>query len=466
MERTCRDDVDVVVVGGGISGLSAARDLCLAGLRVALLEADERCGGKIRTDRVGDFVIDSGPDTLLGHKPAALSLCGELGLDARLVPPLTPRTTFVLRRGTLRALPETSAFGFPTDWKALLTTTAFSWRGKARMAAEPLVWRSTATDESIASFIGRRFGREAVTYLAAPLLAGLHKGDATKLSMHALFPGFVEAERTNGSVVRSWRQQAARRSAGPPAMSLGEGLGQLVQRLRDTLPSGVVRLGARVTSIGHGPAPHRPFRTACADSNTVDSRAVLLSVPPPVVGVVVSALDAELAGLARAIRCESSVNVALGYPRVKVRHDLRGWGIVVPTVERRHVTAVSWVSSKWANRAPAEHVLFRVSLGGAGHADAIDVSDDEAIGRAHVDLAQLLGITAVPALSRVYRWRRAFPQFDVGHLERMAAIDRRLERHPGLFLSAAGFRGVGLPDCIGDARGAARRAVRHLNGRG
>jgi oxygen-dependent protoporphyrinogen oxidase len=156
--------------------------------------------------------------------------------------------------------------------------------------------------------------------------------------------------------------------------------------------------------------------------------------------------------------------VALGYPRAEVRHNLRGWGIVVPTVERRHVTAVSWVSSKWANRAPADCVLFRVSLGGAGHADAIDVSDDEAITRAHVDISELLGITAEPALSRVYRWRRAIPQFDVGHLERMAAIDRRLERHPGLFLSAAGFRGVGLPDCIGDARQVARRAILHVNG--
>ena len=140
--------------------------------------------------------------------------------------------TFVLRRGTLRALPETSAFGFPTDWKALVTTTAFSWRGKARMAAEPLVRRGTDMDESIASFIGRRFGREAVTYLASPLLAGLHKGDATKLSMHALFPGFVDAERTHGSVVRSWRHRTARASSGPGSMSLDGGLGQLVQRLR------------------------------------------------------------------------------------------------------------------------------------------------------------------------------------------------------------------------------------------
>lgn len=466
VERTSRDDVDVVVVGGGISGLSAARDLCIAGLRVALLEADDRCGGKIRTERVGDFVIDSGPDTLLGHKPAALALCRELGLDASLVPPMTPRTTFVLRRGTLRALPETSAFGFPTDWWSLVTTTAFSWRGKARMAAEPLVGRGTETDESIASFVGRRFGREAVTYLAAPLLAGLHKGDATKLSMHALFPGFVDAERTHGSVVRSWRQRTAGASPGPGSMSLEEGLGQLVQRLRDTLPSGVVRLGARVTSVSGARclAPQRPFRTTLAGGGAVDSRAVLLSVPPPVVGAVVRAVDAELARLAGGIRCESSVTVALGYPRAMVRHHLRGWGIVVPTMARRHVTAVSWVSSKWANRAPADDVLFRVSLGGAAHADAIDVSDDEAIARAHVDLALMLGITVGPTFSRVYRWRRAIPQFDVGHLERMAAIDHRLDQHPGLFLSAAGFRGVGLPDCIGDARGAARRAVQHLNG--
>jgi protoporphyrinogen/coproporphyrinogen III oxidase len=455
------DDVDVVVIGGGISGLTAARALCLAGLRVRLFEREARCGGKIRTEHAGGFVIDSGPDTLLGHKPAAIALCRALGLDAALMPPLAPRTTYVVRQGRLRALPETSAFGFPTDWKTLLTTRAFSWRGKARMAAEPLIPRGAQADESIASFVGRRFGAEAVTYLAEPLLAGIHKGNAARLSMHALFPSFVEAERTHGSVVRSWARRQGR-ATGSGSMSLAEGLGHLVQRLHAALPAGVIRTGAPVRAVERGPAAVSSFTTILADGVTIGSRAVVLAVPPPVVGAVLDGMDAELAGLAAAIRCESSLSVALGYRREEVRRPLQGWGLVVPPGEGLNVSAVSCVSSKWLHRAPAGHVLFRVSLGGTGRPRLMDETDEQLIARAHGDLSQLLGIAGMPVLARAFRWRDAMPQFDVGHLQRLAAIESRLSQRPGLFLSAAGFRGVGLPDCIADAQRVAEHAAGHL----
>lgn len=457
--------VDIVVVGAGISGLSAARDLCDAGLQVALLEAEGRCGGKIRTERVGDFVVDMGPDTLLAHKPAALALCRELGLDASLIAPHVPRTTYVVRGGRLRALPETSAFGFPTDWKALVTTRAFTWRGKARMAAEPFVRPGPGDDESIASFVGRRFGREAVTYLAAPLLAGLHKGDATRLSMHALFPSFVAAEAAHGSVVRSWRDRATRPASGPGAVSLRSGLDHLVHALGGALPSGVLRRGARVTDIVRCRTSPPTFHTILADGQVLGSRAVLLAVPPRAASGMLATLDADLAALAGGIRFESSVSVALAYPRSAVRHPLRGWGVVVPDGESDDMTAVSWVSSKWSHRAPDDHVLFRVSLGRPGRTDVIQASDDGIRARAHDGLTRMLGITESPVLSRVHRWEAAIPQFDVGHLERIAAIDARLARHAGLHLSAAGFRGVGLPDCIGDARRTARAALEPLHGR-
>lgn len=462
--RNGMERVDIVVVGAGISGLSAARDLCDAGMSVALLEAEGRYGGKILTERIGDFVVDMGPDTLLAHKPAALALCRELWLDASLMSPHVPRTTYVLRDGRLRALPETSAFGFPTDWKALVTTRAFTWRGKARMAAEPLVRPGGGTDESIASFVGRRFGPEAVTYLAAPLLAGLHKGDATRLSMHALFPSFVAGEAKYGSVVRSWRHRAAHTAAGSGAKSLRSGLDELVEALGGALPAGVIRRHASVTAV----VPHRAaspaFHTILAEGQCLESRAVLLAVPPRAVSRIVSSLDPGLAGLAGEIRFESSVSVALAYPRSAVRHPLRGWGVVVPERESHDVAAVSWVSSKWSHRAPDEHVLVRVSLGRPGHRDEIDASDDELCGRAHDALVRMLGIASAPVLTRVQRWRDAFPQFDVGHLARMTAIDARLAQRPGLHLSAAGFRGVGLPDCIGDARRTARAAIEFLHG--
>src|SRR5688572_22361513 len=149
-------DVDVVIIGGGISGLSAARELCRQGFRVRLLEREAQCGGVIRTRRVGNCVVDVGPDTLLGHKPAALALCREIGLEDQLIEPGSPRTTFLLRRGKLQPLPEASMLGLPTNWSSLVGTGAFTWRGKLRMAAEALVPSARLTaDESIASFVGR-----------------------------------------------------------------------------------------------------------------------------------------------------------------------------------------------------------------------------------------------------------------------------------------------------------------------
>src|SRR5262245_14818826 len=163
-------DVSVAIIGGGISGLTAARTLCRSGLDVRLFEREKRCGGVVKTDKVGEFVIDVGPDTLLTHKPAALSLVRELGLAGSLVDPLPHRSTYVLRQRALRSLPETSAMGLPTNWHTLATASAFSWHGKLRMAAEALLpARPARDDESISSFVRRRFGREAVKYVAEPL---------------------------------------------------------------------------------------------------------------------------------------------------------------------------------------------------------------------------------------------------------------------------------------------------------
>jgi protoporphyrinogen/coproporphyrinogen III oxidase len=245
-------------------------------------------------------------------------------------------------------------------------------------------------------------------------------------------------------------------------MSLAEGLGHLVQRLHAALPARVIRTGAPVRAVQRGQAAASSFTTILADGVTIGSRAVVLAVPPPVVGAVLDGMDAELAGLAAAIRCESSVSVALGYRREAVRRPLQGWGLVVPPGEGSDVSAVSCVSSKWLHRAPAGHVLFRVSLGGTGRPRLIDETDEQLIARAHGDLSQLLGIAGMPVLARAFRWRDAMPQFDVGHLQRLAAIEGRLSQCPGLFLAAAGFRGVGLPDCIADAQRVAEHAARHL----
>jgi oxygen-dependent protoporphyrinogen oxidase len=411
----------------------------------------------IRTERVNGFIIDAGPDTLLAHKPAALALTRAAGLDSELVAPSADRTTFVLRGSALRSLPQTSAMGLPTDLKTLLAAGAFSWRGKLRMAAEPFVPpRRDVGDESVGSFVKRRFGSEAVNYVAEPVLAGLHRGDVMRLSMHALFPFLADAERKQGSVARAWRQ--APRSGGTGSMSLRRGLGDLPAQLRRQLPEDVVVTGSAIRQIERADM----FRLYTQDGLEVRARAVVLSTPGYDVAMLTASLDAELTALCRAIRYLPTVNVALGYRRDDVRHPLRGWGFVVPGPQGRLVRSVSWVSSKWPDRAPAGHVLLRVAVTPAAASDA-ELNDPAMVVAVHDELCELLGIAGAPVLSRVYRVPKAMPQLEVGHLVRMAAIDRRLSTVPGLFVSASGFRGVGLADCIGDAQRVSEQVAAFLN---
>lgn len=447
-ERT--SDVDVAVVGGGISGLTAARVLSRSGLRVRLFESKPECGGLIATERIGDWLLEAGPDTLLTHKPAALELVRDLGLEPQLVAPLARRPTYVLRRNALRTLPETSALGLPTDIATLVRAGAFSWRGKLRMAAEAVLPPAPpASDESIGSFVGRRFGREAVRFVAEPVLAGIHRGDAGRLSLRALFPVLANAERTHGSVCRAWRS-APRRPAAGSIMTLRRGLGELVSNLTGQLPPKVVTRNATVDGVFGG----GPFVLQLRGRGLVSARAVILAAPAHASARLVDTLDPALAALCASIRHVGSVNVALGYRRDAVAHPLDGWGFVVPSQGRRSVRSASWVTSKWPGRAPGGHVLIRVSM-----ADDSAVDDRAAIAQADGELRDLLGITADPVLTRVHRAPRAMPQLEVGHLDRMAAIDRQLAGSPGLFISAAGFRGVGLPDCIADASQVASRVV-------
>jgi oxygen-dependent protoporphyrinogen oxidase len=446
-------DLDVAIIGGGISGLAAARILCCRGLDVRLFEREQTCGGVVRTERIGEFVIDVGPDTLLAHKPAAIALARDVGLADSLVDPLPRSSLYVVRRRRLRSLPETSALGLPTSWRTLLAASAFSWHGKVRMAAEALLPpRSVERDESIASFVRRRFGREAVTYVAEPILAGLHRGDASRLSLRALFPFLADAERRHGSIAHAWRKMPSR--PGARALSLRGGLGELVAALRAQLPHGTAVTGSEVTTVDRD---EPGFRLRVAGGAPITARTVLVATPAHVTSRLISSLDAELARLCGGIRYVSTVNVALGYRRDGVPHALNGSGFVIPAAEKRRLKSVSWMSSKWPGRAPDNSVLLRASLDNVG--EILDASDETLVEWAHRDLRDLLGLSRAPTLARVYRLPLAMPQLEVGHLDRMSAIDRQLSSLPGLFISASGFRGVGLPDCISDAQAVADRVA-------
>ncbi len=229
-------------------------------------------------------------------------------------------------------------------------------------------------------------------------------------------------------------------------------MSELVDALTKALPADSIRLGAAARRISGG-----PWRVESSDGTTYTSRAVVVTSPAYVTADLLRDVDADLARLCGEMPYASSATIALAFPRSAVAHRLNGSGFVVPRVERNGIMAASWLSSKWPHRAPDDQVLMRAFVGGARDPDALKKSDDELVATAMSALRPILGISGEPTLARVYRFERASAQHEVGHLDRMAAIDRLLAARPGLFLTGSGFRGVGIPDCVADARAAARK---------
>ncbi len=446
---------DVAIVGGGIAGLAAAYELHRRGLSVRVLEAGPRAGGVIATETVGGWVIDGGPDSLLVQKPAAVALCRELGIAGRLISTLTPRTAYILRDGQLHPIAEGSFLGFPLKLSALAQSSVFTLGGKLRMACEMVIPRREGDeDESIGAFVRRRFGEEAVDYLAEPLLAGIHAGDVDRLSMRALFPRLLDAERQSGSVIRAFRALHVKPSPQGAFVSLPGGTGELVDAVMRALAPGSLALSARVTDIRR-----TTTYTVQSDAGPVEARAVILAAPAYVSASLLRPFDTTLAALTDAVPYASTATVAFGYQRDQIAHPMRGTGFVVPRIERSPLLAGTWVTSKWPGRAPHGHTLLRGFLGGGRDPRRLDAPDAELIDLAREELSRLLGITGDPVLTRLFRWTRQSPQYEVGHLQRVAAIDQRLASIPGMFLTGSGFRAIGIPDCIADAREAAARAA-------
>jgi oxygen-dependent protoporphyrinogen oxidase len=468
---------EVIIVGGGIAGLAAAYELHRLRVPFLLLESSARVGGVVLTEQIDGFTIDAGPEALLVQKPDAITLCEELGLGERLVATKLPRVAFIQRGGRLHPLPAASVLGIPTRLGPFIRTRLFSWSGKARMGFEMFVPpRRDDADESIGSFMLRRFGAEATEFLAEPLLAGIHAGNVDRLSVRSLFPRFVEAERTHGSLLRAFRRPAADPATGPagtmrraqgPFLSLPDGLSEMIRALVAALPASSIRLqspAARIlarsrTGRDEDPSETPLFRLQLASGEILSARSIVLAAPAYVAGRLLRDVDATLATACESVPYASSATIALAFPRTAVRHPLRGSGFVVPRSEGTGILAASWLSSKWPHRSPDDRVLLRAFVGGARDPEALDRSDADLVLRARTALDSLLGISGEALLTRVYRWDRSNAQHEVGHLAGMAAIERRIGSHPGLFVTGSGFRGVGIPDCIADGRATARQAA-------
>src|SRR3954468_3728292 len=436
----------VLIVGAGISGLTAAYELTRRGVSVRVRDAAPRGGGLICTEHINGFTIEAGPDSVLNAKPAALELMRQLGLEGQIMSVRPGARAFVLKERKLYPLPQPSFLGIPLTPDALARYQLLSPDARARMALEPTIpARASDEDESVGAFFRRRFGADAVDLIAQPLLGGIHAGDIEQLSMRSLFPRLLEAERERGSVMPTSDLGPRTSDVAKGFSALRGGMTTLVRALEAELPPGSLAYNSPVTEL-----------------DDADASAVIVATQAHVAARLFEPVDAEAARLCAMVPYVSTASVALAWPRDAVPHPLDGTGFVVA---RRHsdvrITACTWVSSKRESRAPEGSALLRAFIGGAHDPDVVDLNDNELVAIARRDLASVMQITAPPALSRVSRWRNAGAQHLVGPLDRVNEIERRLEPRR-IFVAGSGFRATGIPDCIVDARRAATAACRYM----
>jgi protoporphyrinogen/coproporphyrinogen III oxidase len=458
--------VRIVVVGGGIAGLAAAHRLVglLPEVEIVLVEREARVGGKIVTLHTpGGFVVEGAPDSFLSRKERGVGLVDELGIAGELVGRRPENARSFVRRGdALHPLPEGLTGMIPTNLDALTGSALLSDEGRSRLAAEVDVPAAPpGGDETIASFVSRRLGREAYENLVEPLMTGIYGGDGERLSLLATFPGLRGLELEHGSVLRGLQSQPAESSRHSPFVTLGSGLETLVRRLLGALAgrmeSAVGQAAVRFTQrSGH-------FVVELADGGTLEADGVVVAVPAFAAAQLLDGIDADLAAMHAEIPYGSSTIVTLAYAQEEVKHPLDGYGYVVPRTEGSDVLACTWTSSKWEGRAPADKVLVRVYAGRFGERDVTAASDGELVDLARAEV-RLLGIEAEPHATWTHRWPRGMPQYVLGHLERVEQIEAVVEEHPGLAVAGAAYRGVGIPDCIRSGEEAAESVARCLDG--
>ncbi len=462
--RPAADEVaDTLILGGGMAGLATAFHLRRAAPHTALrlLEASERLGGVVRTERTPEgFVVEHGPDSLLTEKRAVVRLIEALGLQKEVVGTREAhRGAYVLHRGELHPVPEGFALLGPASWRGLARSRLLSWRGKLRAALDLLLPRGPERqDESLASFVRRRFGEEVLWRLAAPLAAGIYGSDPERLSLAATMPRFLELERRYRSVALGLARTRARRTTGSGAArsgiryglfaSLRTGLGRLPERLAEALGPECIETSTRVERIERDESA---WRVGLDSGAQWRARRLVLALPAPVSARLLEPVDPELSTALQAIAHGSATVVTVGLRREALRRPLDAFGLVVPPTEGIPVLASTWSSVKWPSRAPEGHELLRVFFGGPRGEDAVDWPDDRIRREALRFLDTLLGLREEPVLTRITRHAHRMPRYEVGHLQRVEAIERMTARHPGLFLVGNALRGVGIPDLCAQA---------------
>jgi oxygen-dependent protoporphyrinogen oxidase len=452
----------VAVVGGGIAGIAAALRVIERGGSVELLEAGPRLGGIVETVRRDGFTIETGPDSFITDKPWALALCERMGLASDLIPTREgDRRTHVAHGERLHPLPDGFLLLAPTSLWPLVRSPLFSLAGKLRMGLDLVLPRGRGgDDESLADFVRRRLGREALERVADPLASGIYTGDPEALSLAATMPRFAEMEARDRSLILGLRRRASEAQGVAGAryglfVSHRDGMGALVQALAARIPERAIQLRRGVDAIE---PTNGGWRLRAGDA-VFDADAVVLACPAAATARLLRPLDAEAAAALAAIPHASSAIVSLGIPTADLPGGLQGFGFVVPAVDRRDILACTFSSRKWPGRAPDGHELVRAFVGGVRRPDLLDRDDAALVATVRRELERYLGWRGEPRFARVDRWPSAMPQYTLGHVARVREIESRIVRMSGLALAGNAYHGVGIPDCVRSGEAAVDRVL-------
>jgi protoporphyrinogen/coproporphyrinogen III oxidase len=463
----------VIIVGGGITGLAAAyylqkeaREKSLP-IQVKLIEASDRLGGVIRTEKRKGFVIERGPDSIIARKKSAVRLIEEVGMQDKIISN-TAGKSYIFARGKMHTMPEGSFMGIPTKVTTFVLSGLFSPLGKLRAAGDFVLPKGEEkADQSLGGFFRRRLGNEVVDNLIEPLLSGIYAGDIDELSLMALFPNFYDMEQEHRSLVLGLNRtmpkppKTVKKTPSKKGMfiSLSTGLEELVNQVEKRLEKGSVQKGTAVEKVER---VETGYQVTLASGAIEQADSVIIAAEHFHAQRMLS--NYSFMDVFKDMPSNSVANVAMAFPKSAIERDIDGTGFLVSRNSDFRITACTWTHKKWPGTTPEDMALLRCYVGKPDDQEIVEMSDEEIINIVLRDLNKTMNITAKPLFHVVTRWRKAMPQYTVGHLGKMAQVRASLEKElPGVYLAGGSFEGVGIPGCIDQAEATVRKVIEQLS---
>jgi protoporphyrinogen/coproporphyrinogen III oxidase len=470
----------IAIVGGGIAGLTAAYTLeqynkqAARPLDYVLIERSNHLGGKVVTENIDGFVVEAGPDCFVAEKPWIPRLASELMIEQRLlVPNESSKRSFILSGGKVHELPEGLLLLVPTKITPFLLSHLISWKGKMRMACDFVIpKKKDPSDETLSHFVQRRLGKELLDKIATPLVAGIHSNDPETMSLQASFPRFLKMEEEYGSLLRA--MLAAKRkasSAGPKGkgayfLSFRDGMGEISDSLVAHIDKHRVLSNKSVSRIQKSVQEKKTeYRLSFDDGQQpIDVDAVVITTVANQAARLLEDVDDSIVRLLRDIPLTSSANLSLAFKSNELGRIPGGFGLMIPAIEKRKISAFTLSSTKWNNRVPdPRYSLLRVFVGGYRNQELVLMDDKDLLKVVRDELYDLFGISAAPTMTRIHRWIEDRPQYSMGHIDRVKGIEDRLSDHGGLFLAGCSYHGIGVGDCVASGMSGATAAIAFLD---